>query len=204
MNLKEAFRYQKFINKLMNGVTGRTGVTGYALRVTKVHHRHDVNTDADDMIEAIESEEFIDISRYISFIETLIDEKYKLTSAINKAKSEVGFDIDAAIESNKLRQEGRAALDLLLRRNKPYKKTESGTGYKFNAEGNQVPYYYTIDVEATERFDKAELKKKMKQWVTEADMGSADIDTAMVTTLVDFEPTFDVNDSFEDVIAELE
>ena len=204
MNIKEAFRYQRFINSLMSGINGRALMAGEALKVSKVHHRHDVNPDAEDMTEVIESEEYISVSRYISFIEALISEKDKITTAINNAKRTIGFDIDAAVESNKIRQEGRTALNSLLKRNKPYKRVENGSDYKFNADGNQVSYYYTVDVEATERFDKTEVKKKMKQWITEADGVSADIDTAMVTTMVDFEPRFDVNDSFEDIIAEFE
>ena len=204
MNLKEAFRYQRFINNLMSGINGRALASGEALTVTKVRHKHDVNPDAEDVTEVIESEDYIDAAKYILFIEALISEKDKVTAAINKAKSVVGFDIDAAVESNKIRQQGREALGSLIRRNKPYKKVESGTDYKFNAEGNQVSYYYTVDVEAVERFNKSDVKKKMKQWITEADKVSADIDAAMVTTIVEFEPRFDVNDSFEDIIAEFE
>ncbi len=204
MNLKEAFRYQRFINGLMSGINGRYLISGEALSVTKVHHRHDANPDAEDITETIENEDYIDVARCISFIDALVFEKHDLTAAINNAKRTIGFDIDAAIESNKLKQEGRTALNSLLKRNKPYKRVENGSDYKFNADGNQVSYYYTVDVEATERFDKTEVKKKMKQWITEADGVSADIDTAMVTTMVDFEPRFDVNDSFEDIIAEFE
>lgn len=38
--------------------------------------------------------------------------------------------------------------------------------------------------------------------ITAADKTSAEIDSAMINTVVDYTPVFDVNDSFEDVMAE--
>lgn len=38
--------------------------------------------------------------------------------------------------------------------------------------------------------------------ITAADKTSAEIDSAMINTVVDYNPVFDVNDSFEDVMSE--
>ena len=42
-----------------------------------------------------------------------------------------------------------------------------------------------------------------QSWQTsEADKASAEIDSAMINSVVDYEPRFDVNETFEDVMAE--
>ena len=48
---------------------------------------------------------------------------------------------NAAIEANKYRQKAAAAIEYMLRK-KPRKRQEQGIDYKFNAEGNQLSYYY--------------------------------------------------------------
>ena len=76
------------------------------------------------------------------------------------------------------------------------KKAERG--YKFNAEGNQVPYYYNVEDTMEELFDREQLKALLKRLTTESDELSAKIELAYVTGEVNFEPTFDIGDSFED------
>ena len=82
--------------------------------------------------------------------------------------------------------------------NTPTKRVEQGRGYKFNAEGNQMPYLYEIEVSTTEAYDKTEAKQYMRSVIADADKVSADIDSAMINTQVDYTPKFDVNDTFED------
>lgn len=131
----------------------------------------------------------------------LITEREKLTKAISKAKVAVGFDIDAAVETNKFRQQANQAVKRMLS-NRAIKRTERGQDYKFNAEGNQMPYYYEIEVTSTEAYDKAASKEFMRTVIAEADKASADIDSAMINSTVDYVAKFDVNESFEDVMAE--
>lgn len=47
-------------------------------------------------------------------------------------------------------------------------------------------------------------KEAMKKIAAEADVISAKIDEAMVNAVVHYNPPYDVNDSFEDVMAEFE
>ena len=42
----------------------------------------------------------------------------------------------------------------------------------------------------------------MRSVITDADKVSADIDSAMINTQVDYTPVFDVNDTFEDAMTE--
>lgn len=201
MNLKESFRYQNFLESMM-GFAGES-ITNreHSLTVTKKHLRSKANSDAEDMEEAVNFGEFYKNDDVISFMFFLVKEKEKLTTAIGLAKATIGFDLDAAVETNKFRQTlmGRAKMML---RYVSAKKMERGTDYKFNAEGNQNQYFYDIEVEYTEAFNREEAKRLVKEIATEADKTSAAIDSAMINTQVDYTAPFNVNDSFDDVMEE--
>lgn len=203
MNLKEAFHYQTFLNSLMEIATVRVGRTGNALRITKRHLRSKANPEAQDFEEIVEPEGYVPVTAYIAFMQTAIEAKQALTEAISNAKSALDFDMDAAVESNKFRQSANSALKRVIQGNKPYERTERDSDYKFNAEGNQTPYYYEVEVVAEEMFDKPEVRSVAKDLISEANELSAKIDSAMVNTIVDYAPAFDVNDSFDDIIAEV-
>lgn len=80
------------------------------------------------------------------------------------------------------------------------KRTERGTDYKFNAEGNQTPYYYDIEVVTSENFDRAKAKAAAQSVIAKADEVSVAIDTALINTWVEYEAPFNVNDSFDDAM----
>ena len=202
MNLKEAFHYQTFLNSLMDIATMRVGRSGSALRITKKHLKSKANPEARDVDEVVEPDGYVPVDAYIAFMGKAIEAKQALTEAISNAKSGLDFDMDAAVESNKFRQSANSALKRVIQGNKPYERTERDSDYKFNAEGNQTSYYYEVEVVAEEMFDKSEVRSTAKALITEANEVSAKVDSAMVNTMVDYTPIFDVNDSFDDIIAE--
>ena len=85
---------------------------------------------------------------------------------------------------------------------KASKRVEKGSDYKFNAKGNQTTYYYDVEVATAEAFDRAKAKNAVRDLISKADETSAAIDSAMINTHVEYEPPFNVNDAFEDVMAE--
>ena len=89
----------------------------------------------------------------------------------------------------------------MMLRYKVSKRTERGTDYKFNAEGNQTPYYYDIEVVTSENFDRAQAKAAAQSVIAKADEVSAAIDTALINTQVEYAVPFNVNDSFDDAMA---
>lgn len=202
MNLKEAFHYQTFLNSLMDRATVCVGRAGSALRITKRHLKSKANPEAQNVDEVVEPDEYVPVDAYIAFMGKAIEAKQALTEAISNAKSGLDFDIDAAVESNKFRQSANSALKRAIQGNKPYERTERDSDYKFNAEGNQTAYYYEVEVVAEEMFDKSKVRTIAKELITEANEVSAKVDSAMVNTMVDYTPIFDVNDSFDDIIAE--
>lgn len=201
MNLKESFRYQNFLDGKLNDARYSIADRTHALKVTKVHLKKKANPDAEDITEIVKVEEFIPNDDVIAFMCWLVAERQKLTEAICAAKASLGFSLDAAIEANKFRQYTASAVKGMLKYT-PSKKTEQGRDYKFNVEGNQTPYYYDIETSFEEAFTRDTAKKVVRDMITAADKTSAEIDSAMINTVVDYTPVFDVNDSFEDVVAE--
>lgn len=202
MNLKESFRYQKFLENLMHSASMSIQSREHCLKITKTHLRHKANADAEDLTEVVECESvFSPNDDVIAFMVWLVEERNKLTTAIGKAKASVGFDIDAAVETNKFRQLLSGSVKGMLRYT-PSKRVEQGRDYKFNVEGNQTPYIYDIEVVTEEAYDRTVAKKTMRDMISAADKTSAEIDAAMINTVVEYEPVYDVNESFDDVMAE--
>lgn len=202
MNLKESFRYQKFLENMMHSASISIQTRDHCLKITKTHLKSKANSDAEDLTEVVECESaFSPNDDVVAFMVWLVEEREKLTTAIGKAKASVGFDIDAAVETNKFRQLLSGSVKGMLRYT-PSKKTEQGRDYKFNVEGNQTPYIYDIEVVTEEAYDRAVAKKTMRDMISAADKTSADIDAAMINTVVEYEPVYDVNESFDDVMAE--
>jgi hypothetical protein len=201
MNLKESFRYQNFLENMLayagNSLTDRE----HSLTITKNHLRKKANAEAEDMMETVDVGEFFKNDDVLKFMTMLVEERSKLTNAIGKAKASIGFDLDAAIETNKFRQTVANRVKTMLRFTAS-KRTERGTDYKFNVEGNQTQYYYDIEVEANEAFDRSAAKDTMRKLILEADKVSVEIDSAMINTVVEYDAPFNVNDSFEDVMTD--
>lgn len=201
MNLKESFRYQNFLENMLayagNSLTDRE----HSLTITKNLLRKKANAEAEDMMETVDVGEFFKNDDVLKFMTMLVEERSKLTNAIGKAKASIGFDLDAAIETNKFRQTVANRVKTMLRFTAS-KRTERGTDYKFNVEGNQTQYYYDIEVKANEAFDRSVAKDTMRKLILEADKVSAEIDSAMINTMVEYDAPFNVNDSFEDVMTD--
>lgn len=201
MNLKESFRYQNFLDMMMRAASASIQQRDHCLKVTKTHLRNKANPDASDVTETVEGEVFFANDDVVAFMAWLVKEREKLTTAIGVAKASIGFDIDAAIETNKFRQTVNGSIKNMLRYT-PTKRVEQGRDYKFNVEGNQTPYIYEIEVVSEEAYDKTGAKTLMREMISKADEVSAAIDAAMINTKVDYEPVFDVNETFDDVMTD--
>lgn len=202
MNLKEAFRYQNFLDSTMRTATSQISLTYRALKVTKKHLKSKANPDAKDDVEEVVNEDSYSNDELIELIKMLVDEKKDVSEAIGKAKAAADIDIDAAIEANKFRQQAASAIRTMLSV-KESVTTEQGRDYKFNVEGNQTPYYYEIEVSKSEAFDRVGAKATMRTLIDDSDRVSTSVDSILINTQIDFKPRFDVNDSFEDIVPSL-
>lgn len=201
MYLKEAFRYQNYLSGLIDKATTYLTNQSYITKTTEEHLRKKANPDAEDeTIEVQVDRPFeCDNNQLVAFIQFLMEEKEKLTSAISVAKRGCEVDIDAELANNRIRQRVSYVLDSMV----STRSTESivrGTSYKFNSEGNQVPYSYDVKRVTTIDFDRNKVRGISRALFADADKVSTTIDKIMVELLVDYTPDFSINDSFNDAI----
>ncbi len=201
MNLKEAFRYQSFLDKLITNARYSILDKEHALKTTKNHLKSKANPDATDLLETVEVPEFFPNDDVIAFMLWVITERERLTKAIVEAKNSLDFCFDAALEANKFRQLTNNAITSMLRYT-AVKRVEQGRDYRFNVEGNQTPYFYEIETSLEENFNRSEAKTIARKLIETADETSMKLDSATINTIVNYEPVFNVNDSFEDVMTE--
>lgn len=200
MNLKEAFRYQNFLDRIFGAACISIEKRDHCLTQTRNHLYNKVNPDMENVKEEVKTEEdFFANDDVIQAMLFLIEEKEKLSIAINKAKESIDMDIDAAVSVNKYRQLLNKSVAFMMRLN-PCTRIETGIAQKFNSTGDPVDYKYDVEVTSVEAYDRKAAKKIMKEVISEADKTSAAIDFVKVNTTVDYAPVFDVNDSFEDVM----
>ena len=198
MNLKESFRYQTFLDNMMTYAQNSLSDVSHVFKQTKTHLMSKANANAEDIVEEVQVEDFFQNGDVISFAEFLIGEKRELGEAISKAKAEIDIDLDAYISANKYRRNLVDTLRYMInaRKRKPY--IEKGTGYVFNNDGNQSPYYYDISVSTDDNFDREDIRKRLNRLAELADYISNQIEMALVNTEVSFEPSLNVNGTFAD------
>ena len=81
-------------------------------------------------------------------------------------------------------------------RNSEQTISNGGTGYRFNAEGNQISYRCDVKRVTTINYDRNVIRAELGKLNMLADETSTKIDLCLVTSKVDYEPPFDVNSSF--------
>lgn len=202
-NLKEAFRYQNFLERMFTTATYSLESRENCLKVTEHHYKSKANPEASDVVKEVEEERFVDNDIVFSFVEDLISERQAVSQAIGIAKAALNWDLDAAVAANKFRQAFSSALGLALSKT-PSRKMTTGKDYKFNNDGDQTPYYYDLEIVTEDAYDRDRAKSLMKKYKKKADKVSAEIDEAMVNTQVFFDPKFDVNDTFDDIVEQYE
>ena len=111
------------------------------------------------------------------------------------------MDFDGEVSLNAKRQEiANLFRRMALIRSSEVLYPRGGTGYKFNAEGNQVSYRCDLKKVTTICFDRNKIRAYAVGLNKKADRVSAELDSLAVNTQVDYEPPFDVNDSFAEVL----
>lgn len=168
-------------------------------RVEKTVLRHKVNAEAKDekMNEPADCEYYEQITDLAKFLVFLLEQKEKLYSAIRHTKDSMELDIDSQVSLNALRQSvARTFRSMNDLRSSEQLIPDGGTGYRFNADGNQTVYRCDVRKVTTINFDRKVIRALLNRLNQESDETSAQIDLCLVTTQVDYEPLFDVNDSF--------
>ena len=202
MNLKEAFRFQ---NKLESLISETEGILSSedCVTLTKrtyLYKKADPNAENETVTIIPNTEYYKQINELIEFVMYLIKKKEKLSNAINDAKRNLPIDLDGEISLNRYRQR---VSDIFRRmasiKSKEVRENNSGIGYRFNNEGNQISYKCDVDRVTTINFNRNTVRKYAAQLSETADNASTKIDKCMINYKVDYVPEFDVNDSFDEV-----
>lgn len=143
MNLKEAFRYQNKLQSLLDEAQGILDCDANVTKVANTYLRHKVMPEAEDetvmdVAQTEYAEQITDIARFMLY---LLEEKSRLFAAIRKAKDALDMDMDSEVSLNAARQ----SIARTFKRMNDLRSSEQllsggGTGYRFNAEGNQISY----------------------------------------------------------------
>lgn len=201
MNLKEAFRYQNVLsNYIYEGqnvlLDSRNTVNS---KRTVLHSKIDPNLTDETILEDHPFQYGDKITDLICFIRNIIEQKQELSAIIRETKKSLNIDIDDAVAIN---QTSRNYLDILLRLKRTKAKNKliknNGRGYRFNADGNQIIYNCDEAIEETPNYDMQVVADLCSRMSAEADERSAEIDKQLILTEIDYEPAYDMNDSFID------
>lgn len=201
MNLKESYRYANYLDGLLSTAYTYLRNKGFVTTTVEEHLRKQSNPDVEN--ETIEVQKPFDVefkpNQVIDFVVRVLNEKDKLSDAIAEAKSTTEINIDNAISMNKKKQAFVSVLNGIADI-KPSEIITTGNDYKFNNEGNQVKYFYNIKRITTIDYNRTDIKNLIKKYLKETDEISAKLDLIEITTQVDFTPTWDINEKFEELV----
>ena len=192
MNLKEAFRYQNKLQSLLDEAQGILDCDANVTKVANTYLRHKVMPEAEDetvmdVAQTEYAEQITDVARFMIY---LLEEKSRLFAAIRKAK-------DSEVSLNAARQ----SIARTFKRMNDLRSSEQllsggGTGYRFNAEGNQISYCCDVKRVTTINYDRKVIHAALSKLNRQADETSNRLDLCLVTSKVDYTVPFDVNASF--------
>lgn len=201
MNLKESYRYANYLDNLLDTAYTYLRDRRFITTTKQEHLRSKANSEAENEIIEVQKPYDVDFTpnNIVDFVVKVIDEKEKLSTAIAKAKVETEINIDNAIAMNKKKQAFVSVLNGMANIKASERQT-SGSDFKFNAEGNQVKYFYNITEITTIDYDRNSVRALTKKFLKETDEISAKLDAIEINTVLNFEPTFDINSTFEEVV----
>lgn len=200
ITLKKAFETQNTYKQLFNEarffLMDSTNVT----RITENSYKSKATKNEEDELGVVvpkNSTIECDVLTMVDFAQFMAKEIGKLTTAINTAKAASDYDGKIAINSV-----DRSLLEAVsfLANLKPSEKTQRTTGFTFNAEGNQVSYYFDKTTVTEIDYDRKAVKaieRKLRKGCSDV---SDNIDELQLTIKVDYDPIFQNGDTFEDAI----
>lgn len=201
MNLKEAFRYQNKIDQFIGSALGVLARPANITTVSNTYLRSKAVNGAEDetVVDVPSFEHYEHITDLTAFLDDLLTEKTKLYAAIKEAKLAADIDIDTETTMNSIRQKIATTLRTMCTlKSKEETIQNGGSGYCMNNEGNQVSYRCDVRRVTTINFDRKAVQSELKRLDKKADETSTKIDQAIIMAKVNYQPTFDINDTFED------
>jgi len=201
ITLKKSFEYQNYLSELLSSALSVLSYRDNITTTTQKHLRKKSYSEATDEVIVVKKqvEHPYGINDLVSFIDILVNEIDYLTHAINKAKSYEDKSYDAMIAMNNKKRNILRTYETMAGL-KASESTIKGESDKFNADGEQVQYKYDIEQVTTIDFDRNLIKGKISRLRHELDETSDAIDEMQLHSKVDYEPIFEIGESFEDVV----
>ena len=200
MNLKEAFRYQRFLDSLMNQASAAITKRDNCVHTTETHLLSKLSFGEEDRVVEQEPTDYIGNDAMLQFALELVKERGELSLAIDETKERISLDLDAAVELNKFRQRLAASIGAALA-SKTGKTIGPAIGHRLNVvSGSLERYQYEVEYVASDAFDRESFAEARRQLLRDAEQTSAEIDLAIVTSEVSYVPPFDVNSSFDECV----
>lgn len=210
ISIKEAFRYMNFLEKNITTLSRYISDTNNAVTIKELHLKSKSNSDTSDEELDITKEKLypcnvVDIT---FLVKQLVDQKLNLSLSIEDAKRDLLLDwkedgvkltLDSAVEYAKKNRDLANNLKYLVDIKSSERKA-TGTDYKFNVEGNQVPYKYNIEVKTEIDFDRNNVNDLYKKLLNKADTLSTQIESAMLSECVDYKAIYDIHDSTAEIV----
>lgn len=206
MNLKEAFQAQNKIGELMTYIAHYLSDSDNVMTVTEKHLRSKALAgQQDDTVDVSrKADEDFDIGRLLCIWQELMKERETLGLAIGKAKAGMKFNLDTAVDGNKIRRAFLSILQQMASRKSSHElKKGEGRGYVFNNDGNQTSYCYDIDLVQTIDYDRNKVRALVKELHQESERVSMQIDEALLRTPVDYAQKFDMAGENRFIIEEM-
>ena len=205
MNLKEAFRFQNKLQSLMDEaeriLADDRNIT--QVKVTALYKKAMPEQENETTVEPAPSEYADHIDAVAAFLLHLLGEREKLSRAIRAAKERQEMDMDSEVSLNSTRQSLASFFHHMVDLRNSEKLLPGGaTGYRFNAEGNQVPFRCDAKRVVTIHSDRNRVRSYLKQLTEKSDQVSAQLDRCLINSQVDYDAPFDVNDSFAAVFGD--
>jgi hypothetical protein len=203
MNLKEAFRFQNKLQMLINGAQSILDNERNICKTqtTVMHKKVMPELENETTVEVAPSDYADSIDKVVEFMLYLLREQETLAKAIHDAKAKLEIDMDSEVSLNSRRQRIAATLRHMADlRGSEQIIVNGGTGYRFNAEGNQVSYRCEAKKVTTINYNRNAVRAQVAALSKKSDDISAKLDSCMINSEVAYEPSFDVNDSFSTVL----
>lgn len=205
MNMKDAFRFQNKLKGMMCEATAILQDQRNIVKIKTTHLRSKVMSDAQDaVVEEVAPSEYAGHANEIAaFLMSLLEEREKLCKAICTTKKSLNLDMDSEVGLNRQRQDlAEVFRHMTMLRNSEKTIVGGGSGFRFNGEGNQVSYRCDATQVTTIDFDRNKIRGMATTLSKKADEISISLDKCMVNTEVTYEPPFDMNDSFDEILTD--
>ena len=210
ISLKESFRTLVYIDKTISSLTSYLSNKNNSISVIESHLKEKSNPEAqNEELDTTTIREYSDASTVdiINLVGKLIAEKTKLEISVEIAKRNIlietkdnnNLSLDSAISNAKQSRNLAGVLNSLINIKTDEKKTVA-QGFKFNINGEEVPYRYDVLVTKTISFDKNIVSDNYKQLLEKADKLSISIEKAMMEDIVEYEFPYSIHDSTADIV----